>query len=246
MDCPGVLSWIPSHPAPNHLRRKHNGAGRPIQPFSARPIRQRVGTVIGMDAFFTPTRCRQRRSDVRHALYERKCLTLRVALPKLRVRTYPLLLERIWQKNQAILRSIVRSVLFDSASVDDVLQDAFIRVFKQGKKFPDEREAYNYLRRAVLNSAIDYYRQRKKYGWRASPLTEYDSATHESSTPLTTLMQRQQEAARSTLLNEVQESLRGLTREQQEAIDLTFNRRGKKLKDICRERGIPYSGTLSS
>ncbi len=37
-------------------------------------------------------------------------------------------------------------------------------------------------------------------------------------------------------MSEVQESIRLLTKEQREAIDLIFNRRGKKLKDICHER----------
>ncbi len=68
------------------------------------------------------------------------------------------LLERLWQKNQAILRSIVRGVLADGTFVDDVLQDAFIRIFERDKKFPNKQEAYNYLQRVVLNTAIDYYR----------------------------------------------------------------------------------------
>ena len=40
----------------------------------------------------------------------------------------------------------------------DVLQDAFIRIFERDKKFPNKQEAYNYLQRVVLNTAIDYYR----------------------------------------------------------------------------------------
>ena len=68
------------------------------------------------------------------------------------------MLERLWQKNQAILRSIVRGVLADGTFVDDVLQDAFIRIFERDKKFPNKQEAYNYLQRVVLNTAIDYYR----------------------------------------------------------------------------------------
>ena len=68
------------------------------------------------------------------------------------------LLERLWQKNQAILRSIVRGVLANGTFVDDILQDAFIRIFERDKKFPNKQEAYNYLQRVVLNTAIDYYR----------------------------------------------------------------------------------------
>ncbi len=68
------------------------------------------------------------------------------------------MLERLWQKNQAIFRSIVRGVLADGTFVDDVLQDAFIRIFERDKKFPNKQEAYNYLQRVVLNTAIDYYR----------------------------------------------------------------------------------------
>ena len=155
------------------------------------------------------------------------------------------MLERLWQKNQAILRSIVRSVLTDGSYVADVLQDAFIRIFERDKKFPNEQEAYNYLRRVVLNTAIDYYRQVKKVGWRSSPITELENPPEESSTPLTDLIRQHRENCRSTLLSEVRKSLRLLSSEQREAIDLIFNRRGRKLKDICREQGIPYS-TLHS
>jgi DNA-directed RNA polymerase specialized sigma24 family protein len=44
-----------------------------------------------------------------------------------------------------------------------------------------------------------------------------------------------------SILKEVRKTLGKLSPEQREAIDIAFNRHHRKIKDICTEKGIPYS-----
>ena len=44
----------------------------------------------------------------------------------------------------------------DPSSVDDVLQDAFIKLLKSNKHFSNKNEAYNYMRKVVLVTPLVY------------------------------------------------------------------------------------------
>lgn len=151
------------------------------------------------------------------------------------------MLVRLWERNRAILRSLVRTVLFDHSLIDDVLQEAFARLLKRNRTFPSERETYNYMRRVVLNTAIDFYRQRNRA--RLCAREFYSPA--DASTPLDLLIREEQENLHVSVLAEVLKALESLPLEQREAIELFFRRDGRRIKEICEKMKIPYS-TLRS
>ena len=131
----------------------------------------------------------------------------------------------------------MRQILFDHSSIDDVLQDTFARLLQKNKSFANEKEAFRYLRRAVLNTAIDYYRRLN----RQNALTKFSSLNpEETSNPLTTLIRREDEQRQNLLLLEIKKALKTLPPKQKEAIDLIFSRNGQKLQEICEEKRIPY------
>ena len=151
-------------------------------------------------------------------------------------------LAEVWEQQEPVLRSIVKTILLDHSLIDDVLQDAFTQVLKMERQFVDNQEAYNYARRAVINTAIDYYRKiRKRQDFQRKQLSEDYIDTR---TPLAALVRREEAGDRVTLMKEVQTAFSQLSSEQQEAINMILGRT-RKIKDICQETGIPYS-TLRS
>ncbi len=101
----------------------------------------------------------------------------------------PLVLERVWEKNQNIFRCIVGQILFDRSSTDDVLQEAYARTLQAKKAFTDEEEAHRYLRRVVWNTAIDYYR---RFSRQNSLIKSVSSVRQESPNPLTILIREEE------------------------------------------------------
>lgn len=160
------------------------------------------------------------------------------------------MLERIWRKNQAILRSIVHNILIDPSGVEDVLQEAFAKLLRSNTSLYTEQEAYSYIRRVVLNTTIDHYRSSKRRNAHftnsvGSVGTNSCHSCQNQANPLTLLIEKENEKLQNSILEEVRKTLKELPPEQKEAIDITFNRNHAKIKDICQERGIPYS-TLRS
>ncbi len=151
------------------------------------------------------------------------------------------LLEELWRKNQAILRSLIRNILIDPSSVDDVLQEAFVKLLESNKHFSNSNEAYNYMRKVVLNTSIDYYRCLRRRNAYSLNSGNPSSLSSDAPNPLNLLIEREKGEVRNSLLKEVRKTLGELPPEQREAIDIAFNRNHRKIKDICTEKGIPYS-----
>lgn len=152
------------------------------------------------------------------------------------------MLEKVWRKNQGLFRSIVRTVLFDLSSTDDVLQEAFARLLQCKKSFSSEREAFQYLRRVVFSTTIDHYRRmtRQELLLKNPYLT-----SREQPDPLNLLIREEEEELQTSLVGEICKVVRQLPREQREAIELMFGHPHKRLKEMCKQKGIPYS-TLRS
>ena len=155
----------------------------------------------------------------------------------------------MWEEKKCALRAVVRAVVSDSSSVEDVLQETFLRVLKTRKSFTNQQEAYNYLRRAVLNTSIDCYRRVQRQSSR------FDTRNGERRTqgyaeigadPLSLLLVSEAAETHSHLVDEVEMALRSLPPKQREAIEVFFRRESTlKLKEFCQEQGVPYS-TLRS
>ena len=157
------------------------------------------------------------------------------------------MLDQVWSRNLPILRSLVRNILVDPSLSDDVLQDAFTCVIakRRDSDFKDEHHAYSYMRRVVVNTAINYYRRRRRERVDLKDeVVQSRSAQSEHLTPLSLLIREEQEDLQASLMREVQTTVEELSPEQREAITLVFGR-SQKLKQVCKEAGIPYT-TLRS
>lgn len=145
---------------------------------------------------------------------------------------------------------MVRAVLLDQSSIDDVLQEAFARVLQSRKDFLDRQEAFHYLRKTVLSTTIDLYRRSRRYSSKIIDCHDPPEFSHYSlekdPDPLGLLILQEQDDKRRSLVNQVKTELGQLPPSQRQAIELFFGRsKEKKLKEICKEAGIPYS-TLRS
>lgn len=144
---------------------------------------------------------------------------------------------------------MVRAVVSDPNSVEDVLQEAFLRVLKTRKRFANGQEAFNYLRRTVLNTSIDSYRRLKRQNSRFDTRNgeRYTQGYAEIGTdPLSLLLTTEAAETHSHLIKEVEKALRSLQPKQREAVEAFFCRKSTlKLKEFCQEQDVPYS-TLRS
>jgi len=157
------------------------------------------------------------------------------------------MLERLWDKNQGILRSIVLSILIDPSGTDDVLQEAYTKVLRTRKHFSTQEEAYNYIRKTVVHTCIDSYRsfKRRTALFVSCPDADNIPPTYGQADPLTQLMEKEQIEVQSTILEEVRKTMAELPTVQREALAFAFNGNHQKLREVCREKGIPYSTVRS-
>lgn len=144
---------------------------------------------------------------------------------------------------------MVRAVVSDPSSVEDVLQEAFLRVLRTRRRFANRQEAYNYLRRAVLNTSIDSYRRLQRQNSRFDTQNgerRTQRYAERGSDPLSLILIREASERHSRLVREVEKALHSLQPKQREAVEVFFRRESTlKLKEFCQEQGVPYS-TLRS
>lgn len=149
----------------------------------------------------------------------------------------------IWERNKSILQAIVKTILLDHSVVEDVLQDAFTQVLCADPELENEQQAYNYVRRTVINTAINHYRRCKRDLTLVHALKDQQSELDER-TPLFMMMESEHERVESAVMKELGSALRRLSPDRRRALELVFSRTDK-LKDICREEDIAYT-TLRS
>ncbi len=157
------------------------------------------------------------------------------------------MLERLWDKNQTILRSIVGKILIDPSGTDDVLQEAYIKVLRTKKHFSTQDEAYNYIRKTVFHTCIDYYRSFKRSTTlfvHSENIANLPSA-YRPDDPLARLMEKEKREVQGTILEEVRKTIAELPPLQREALELAFNGNNQRLREVCREKGVPYSTVRS-
>lgn len=160
-----------------------------------------------------------------------------------------MVLVRVWRDKQYALRAAAYAVLGDQSQVDDVLQEALLRILENGRDFKSDKEAFLYLRKTVLHASIDSYRKIQKNSERLNdPGTRQAcrySQADQLEDPLAQLLLKEEKEDSRQLGEIVKAAMRNLTSKQKEAIEIFFFRRGKKLQDLCKENGVPYS-TLRS
>ncbi|GAB4243593.1 MAG: sigma-70 family RNA polymerase sigma factor [Acidobacteriota bacterium] len=157
-------------------------------------------------------------------------------------------LEEVWKQYHAALRACAAAVAPEAEAPEDILQEAYLRAVQAGRSFPSAQEAFHYLRRVVISTAIDHVRKAKR---RPEPVayeeaTPYFHSSLDSRDPLDLLIREEEASARIRLVNEVHHALHLLPEEQRQAIAHFFAPDGRgHLMRSCQELGIPYS-TLRS
>ncbi|RPI22811.1 MAG: sigma-70 family RNA polymerase sigma factor [Acidobacteria bacterium] len=152
-------------------------------------------------------------------------------------------LADVWERNKGILEGIVKTILLDHSLVDDVLQDAYTQVMITAPELEDEQEAYNYARKAVINTAINQYRRCRR-NWAMVQALQKQQSEADERTPLLLMMEGEHERVESAVARELATAVSRLSPERRHAIELVLGRTDR-FKDICRETGIPYT-TLRS
>jgi RNA polymerase sigma factor (sigma-70 family) len=70
--------------------------------------------------------------------------------------------EMLYKKYASKMKWVAFRYVNDSAIAEDVLQEAFVKVFKKISKFENTGSFEGWLRRTVVNTAINYYNSIKK------------------------------------------------------------------------------------
>lgn len=155
----------------------------------------------------------------------------------------------MWRANCSLFRSIVSSILADKSQVEDALQEAFAKVFRSGRQFGSEAQAFCFIRKAVYNASIDQLRRttrrNKRFQLSDDPVRHDRRAGEGSDDPLSHLVRAEVRGHRQTCLMEVKKGMRQLSPAQRQAIRLMFDRNGRPIKKTCQELGIPYSTVRS-
>lgn len=71
--------------------------------------------------------------------------------------------QLLFDRFSPLMMGVVLRYVNDREKANDVLQDAFIKVFKNIKRYKKEGSLEGWIRRIVVNTALDQIRKNKKY-----------------------------------------------------------------------------------
>ena len=71
--------------------------------------------------------------------------------------------KMLFDQFSPVMMGVVLRYVNDSERANDVLQDGFIKVFKHLKSFKNEGSLEGWIRRIMVNTALDYIRKNKKF-----------------------------------------------------------------------------------
>lgn len=152
------------------------------------------------------------------------------------------MLERLWQENESSLRAVVGTVISDSAAIDDVMQEAYLRILRFGFTHLNNGGTDRFMRKVVWSTTIDLYRRR-----RHSKETVLCPClpTKSPPSPLATLLRHEEGLLRRRIWDEVEEALQDLPPDLKQAIDCYFDSDERPIREACSRLGLSYS-TLRS
>lgn len=70
----------------------------------------------------------------------------------------------IYQKHEPMVRTVLFRMV-GASDLDDLVQEAFIKIFRAVDEFKGESELKTWIYRVTVNTAHDYYRAKKRRSW---------------------------------------------------------------------------------
>ncbi|MFI4967345.1 MAG: RNA polymerase sigma factor [Gammaproteobacteria bacterium] len=143
------------------------------------------------------------------------------------------------------LRNFIRRRIADEADVEDILQEVFSELFEAYRLLQPIEQVGAWLFRVAKNRITDRYRKRRTEARAGSPTTQDEDETPD----LMDLLPSEEagpEAAylRSALLEELDEALEELPKEQQ-SVFIAHELEGRSFKDIAAETGVGVNTLLA-
>lgn len=94
------------------------------------------------------------------------------------VRGNPRAQEQLYRTHYRVMFGVCLRYANDYESAEDILQEGFVKVFKNLKNFRLEGSLEGWIRRIMVNTALDHYRKAS----RLVPVTELEQARQETDT----------------------------------------------------------------
>lgn len=156
------------------------------------------------------------------------------------------MLAEVYTAHYPLFRFLAARIVGTEDSLD-VIQTAFLRVLKGRRDFSDAASACRYVKRAVVNTALDL--AKKKGKWRRLEVEDAsETADRRSSTvptPLALLLGGEQERDRECLARKLLPAAERLCLEKRVPLEMVQNKRRGQLTAWSRRQGVPIS-TLRS
>ena len=125
-------------------------------------------------------------------------------------------LRQLYTRHSAVLFALALKVLTDRAEAEDVLQEAFVQIWKTAGSFDDGRgKPLGWLIMLTRSRAIDRLRSRKTRARASESMAKDTSQTAESATPA-------DEAQASEAQRTVRDALKSLPSEQRVPIEMAY------------------------
>lgn len=146
----------------------------------------------------------------------------------------------VFQRHGAKWFRFVLRVLGNEADAEDVLQEAVRRVLLRNRVLPTEDQVKKYLGRAITNTAIELYYNRKRD--RTRHVAFQENMGIYSATPQTILEENERSAEREIMMQALNKALNRLPPKQYEAVRMTILEPGvTSIRDAGELNGIAYS-----
>jgi RNA polymerase sigma factor (sigma-70 family) len=151
-------------------------------------------------------------------------------------------LVSILDRNGGRWLRVIASMLRNEADAEDVIQEAVRRVLARNLPFPSEEQARRYLSRAIANSAMALYNDRKRERRRHIPIQEQGLMPAQMANPYTCIEEKELTFEKRWQIRMLQEGLMALSGKQLEALKLIIlESHGASIRDIGMNNGIAYS-----
>lgn len=89
-------------------------------------------------------------------------------------------IETIWESYNTNIMQFIKSKVHDEYDAEDILQDVFLKLYKNINGIKDESKVKTYIYQTARNSIIDYYRKRKEVVMEPEALPEQILAEEEN------------------------------------------------------------------